>query len=47
MTTTSSLLLAMILLGAVYSDDPARHGPPARRIAPEAASLTYALDCGM
>lgn len=43
-TTPSSLLLAMILLGAVYSDNPEINGPRARRIAPEVTSLTYNLD---
>ena len=43
-TTPSSLLLAMILLGAVYSDHPEKHAPHARRIAREAKSLVYALD---
>jgi hypothetical protein len=43
-TTPSSLLLAMILLGAVYSDNPERNAPPARRLAVEAKSLIYSLD---
>jgi hypothetical protein len=45
-TTPSSLLLAMILLGAVYSDHPDQHAPHARRIAREAKSLVYKLDQG-
>jgi hypothetical protein len=43
-TTPSSLLLSMILLGAVYSDNPDINSPHARRIAPEVTSLTYNLD---
>ena len=43
-TTPSSQLLAMILLGAVYSDDRAKNRPHACRILPEATSLVYALD---
>ena len=43
-TTPSSLLLAMILLGAVYSDNPEKNASFARRIAPEAKSLIYNLD---
>jgi hypothetical protein len=43
-TTPSGLLLAMILLGAVYSDNPEQNSPPARRIATEAKSLIYSLD---
>lgn len=43
-TTPSSLLLPMILLGAVYSDNPERNAPPARRLAQEAKSLIYKLD---
>ena len=43
-TTPSSLLLAMILLGAVYSDHPEKHLPHARRIAKEAKSLVHHLD---
>jgi len=45
-TTPSSLLLSMILLGAVYSDDPETNAPPARRIATEAKSLIFSLDHG-
>ena len=43
-TTPSSLLLAMILLGAAYSDNPDTNAPFARRIAAEAKSLIYNLD---
>ena len=43
-TTPSSQLLAMILLGAVYSDDRAKDRPHACRILPEAVTLTYAQD---
>jgi hypothetical protein len=43
-TTPSSLLLAMILLGAVFSDNAERNAPFARRIAREAKSLIYNLD---
>lgn len=43
-TTPSGLLLSMILLGAVYSDNPQRNSPHARRIATEAKSLIYNLD---
>jgi hypothetical protein len=43
-TTPSSLLLAMILLGAIYSDNPERNAPPARRLASEAMTLIYILD---
>lgn len=46
-TTPSSLLLTMILLGAVYSDDPEHNAPPARRIATEAKSLIFNLDQGV
>jgi hypothetical protein len=34
----------MILLGAVYSDNPERNAPHAKRIATEAKSLIYSLD---
>ena len=43
-TTPSSLLLAMILLGAMYSDNSETNGLHARRIAPEAKALIYKLD---
>lgn len=43
-TTPSSLLLAMILLGAMYSDNSEQNGLHARRIAPEAKALIYKLD---
>jgi Fungal specific transcription factor domain/Fungal Zn(2)-Cys(6) binuclear cluster domain len=43
-TTPSSLLLTMILLGAVYSDKPDLNYPHARRIAPAAKELIYKLD---
>ena len=43
-TTPSGLLLSMILLGAVYSDDPEHNAPHAKRIATEAKSLIYSLD---
>ena len=43
-TTPSSLLLAMILLGAVFSDNAEKNAPFARRIAQEAKSLIYNLD---
>jgi Fungal specific transcription factor domain len=43
-TTPSSLLLAMILLGAVYSDNPDENAPHARRLAAEAKNLIYNLD---
>lgn len=43
-TTPSGLLLSMILLGAVYSDNPEQNAPHAKRIATEARSLIYSLD---
>jgi Fungal specific transcription factor domain len=43
-TTPSGLLLSMILLGAVYSDNPEQNAPHAKRIATEAKSLIYSLD---
>jgi Fungal specific transcription factor domain/Fungal Zn(2)-Cys(6) binuclear cluster domain len=43
-TTPSSLLLTLILLGAVYSDNPEKHAPHARRLVPEAKSLIHKLD---
>lgn len=43
-TTPSGLLLSMILLGAVYSDNPDQNAPHAKRIATEAKSLIYNLD---
>jgi Fungal specific transcription factor domain/Fungal Zn(2)-Cys(6) binuclear cluster domain len=43
-TTPSSLLLTMILLGAVYSDNREQNAPHARRLAAEAKNLIYKLD---